>query len=124
MKLAEALIWRSDCNKRLERLRERMSKNARVQEGETPSEDPRQLLVEHDRIVAELTGLVQRINRANTVTRFDEARSLTDALAERDPLLMRHKTYRHANRATLQPGVDSILYRGWERGLLQNTDGA
>jgi hypothetical protein len=36
-----------------------MSNNARVQEGETASEDPRQLLVEFDRVTAELTGLVR-----------------------------------------------------------------
>jgi hypothetical protein len=94
MKLAEALILRSDCRKRLEQLRERMSRNARVQEGETPSEDALELLAEYDRVAADLVCLVKRINRTNMATRFDDTRSLSDVLAEREILLMRHKACR------------------------------
>ena len=44
MKLAEALLLRSDMQKKVESLRERIAKNALVQEGEQPSEDPAALL--------------------------------------------------------------------------------
>ena len=40
MKLAEALIVRSDYQKRIEQLRNRLLQNAKIQEGETPNEDP------------------------------------------------------------------------------------
>ena len=43
MKLAEALVLRSDTKKRLEQLRARFNSSALVQEGEAPPEDPQQL---------------------------------------------------------------------------------
>ena len=39
MKLAEALALRADLQRRLEQLKQRLIKNARVQEGDTPEED-------------------------------------------------------------------------------------
>lgn len=86
MKLAEALILRADAWKRVLQVRERLNRVARVQEGETPAEAPLELLVEHDRALAEFTALVKRINRTNSVTAFDAGRSLTDALADRDAI--------------------------------------
>ncbi len=41
MKLAEALIIRADLQKKFASLRERVGVNCKVQEGETPSENPR-----------------------------------------------------------------------------------
>ena len=46
MKLAEALSLRADLQRRIAALRERLRKNARVQEGDTPAEDPLELLAE------------------------------------------------------------------------------
>jgi hypothetical protein len=43
MKLAEALVLRADTQKKLESLRQRIGKNAIVQEGNKPHEDPSQL---------------------------------------------------------------------------------
>ena len=41
MKLAEALILRADMQKRIQQLRERLNRSARVQEGDTtPENDP------------------------------------------------------------------------------------
>jgi cell fate (sporulation/competence/biofilm development) regulator YmcA (YheA/YmcA/DUF963 family) len=54
MKLAEALLLRADVQKKLESLRERISKNTVVQEGEKPSEDPNELL---ERVTAISTQL-------------------------------------------------------------------
>ena len=36
MKLAEALIQRADCQKRIAQLRQRLTRSAKVQEGEQP----------------------------------------------------------------------------------------
>jgi len=90
MKLAEALIQRADHRKRLDQLRERLLRVARVQEGDAPAEDPAALLAEVERAAAELTRLIQRINRTNATTALDDGRTIADAIAERDTLRLRH----------------------------------
>jgi hypothetical protein len=90
MKLAEALILRADAQTRIQQLRERMARSARVQEGDTAPENPAELIEELARVVAELRGLMKQINRTNAQTPFDEARTLTDALADRDALSIEH----------------------------------
>ncbi|MFD1206596.1 MULTISPECIES: DIP1984 family protein [Sporosarcina] len=86
MKLAEALIARADYQKRIEQLKKRISQNVKTQEGEQPSEDPNALLSELDGILKELTVLVKRINQTNCSVQFDDTRTLSDALAERDQI--------------------------------------
>lgn len=93
MKLAEALILRADCKKRLEQLKARVIRNARVQEGDAPAEEPQALLAEVERVARELAELVKRINRTNSATVFGDGLSLSDALAERDALGVRHRLY-------------------------------
>ncbi len=90
MKLAEALILRSDHKKRLEFLRERLARVAKVQEGDLPAEAPTDLLGEVDRLVTELTRLIRQINRTNTTVRLDDGRTIADAIADRDDLKLRH----------------------------------
>lgn len=92
MKLSEALIQRADTQKRLAQLRQRINQNALIQEGTRPSEDPKDLLTELARILTELGDLVKRINRTNAATEFDQKRTLTDALADRDMLHAEHST--------------------------------
>jgi hypothetical protein len=70
MKLAEALAERSDCQNRIEEIRKRLTRSARVQEGERPAEDTTELLAESERTFARLLELVGAINR----TSFDCAR--------------------------------------------------
>ena len=86
MKLAEALILRADLQKRQLQLRERLVRNARVQEGDAPAEDPQVLFVEFRRVASEFMTLVQRINRTNASTAFQSGVTITDALAQRDAL--------------------------------------
>jgi hypothetical protein len=86
MKLAEALAERSDCQKRLEEIKDRLERSARIQEGEQPAEDPSELLSETDRIYARLLELISAINRTNSRTDFDHERTISDAIAERDVL--------------------------------------
>jgi len=90
MKLAEALIQRADHRKRLDQLRERLLRVARVQEGDEPAEDPAALLAEVERTAAGLTSLIQRINRTNATTALDDGRTIADAIAARDTLQLRH----------------------------------
>lgn len=93
MKLAEALILRADCKKRLEQLKARVIRNARVQEGDQPAEEPQNLIAEVERVARELAEMVKRINRTNSATDFGDGLSLSDALAERDALGVRHRLY-------------------------------
>ena len=90
MKLAEALILRADAQKRIQQLRERLARSARIQEGDTAPENPQELLDEATRVIADLQTLVKQVNRTNAQTAFDEARTLTDALADRDALSTEH----------------------------------
>ena len=93
MKIAEALALRADIQRRLEQLKQRLVKNARIQEGDKPEEDPVELQAELERAAQELTLLIQRINRTNSAARLGD-RTLADALAERDVLKIRYSAYR------------------------------
>jgi len=93
MKIAEALALRADLQKRLEQLKTRIVKNARIQEGDKPEEEPVELQAELERSAQELTVLIQRINRTNAASSFGSG-TLADALAERDILKIRYNTYR------------------------------
>ncbi len=93
MKLAEALALRSDLQKRLEQLKQRLVKNARIQEGDTLEEQQAELQAEFEKSAGELTLLIQRINRTNAQTPFG-AGTLADSLAERDILKIRYSAYR------------------------------
>ena len=75
MKLAEALILRADAQKRIQQLRERLSRSARIQEGDTVPEKPDELVEEATRVIADLQVLVKQINRTNAQTQFDETRT-------------------------------------------------
>jgi hypothetical protein len=86
MKLAEALMIRADAQKRIQQLRERLARSAKIQEGETPPENPQDLLDELQRTLGQFTSMVKRINRTNAATEFESGKTLTDALAERDAL--------------------------------------
>ena len=89
MKVAEALALRADAARRAEQLRARITDNARYQEGEAPAEDAAALLVEAGEVLTELESLIRRINRTNAATVVDGV-TLTDALARRDVLRLRH----------------------------------
>lgn len=84
MKLAEALAERSDCQVRIEELKKRMVRSARVQEGEQPAEDMAGLEAQSQHLFARLLELIAAINRTNSGTVFEGSRTISDAIAERD----------------------------------------
>lgn len=91
MKLAEALILRGDQQKKIISLRQRIQANAQVQEGETPSEDPNDLLKQAIIVSGELHKMILRIHRTNAQSVLPDNRSLLDVLIERDALSEQHK---------------------------------
>lgn len=93
MKLATALSERADLQKRISELGTRLNNNAKVQEGEKPSEDPMELLRELGECFSRLEELIARINRTNNETRSGGV-SITDLIAKRDCLRERIRILR------------------------------
>ena len=107
MKLAEALVIRADSQKRLEQIKARLLRNAKVQEGEKPAEDPEALITEFEATASELVQLIRRINLSNS-TAIVLGRTMTQALAERDVLKQRQALYRDlAQAATVTQSVST-----------------
>lgn len=88
MKLASALSERADIQRRLSELSERLANNAKVQEGDTPAEDPQELLAEMDGLIDRLETLIYRINMTNSKVETDGV-SMTMMIARRDGLKKR-----------------------------------
>ncbi|WP_025132610.1 DIP1984 family protein [Leucobacter sp. PH1c] len=130
MKLAEALALRADTQKRIAQLRARIAANARFQEGEEPAEDAAALLSEAALAVGELEQLVRSINTTNSAVTLElpaaPARpsggrrretgasqsatiTMTDALARRDSLRLRHSILVGAAEAAQPTGAHRQL---------------
>jgi hypothetical protein len=90
VKLAEALALRADAVRRTEQLRARIVGSARYQEGEEPAEDAQALLAEAAGVLDDLEALISRINRTNATATTVDGLTLTEALARRDVLRLRH----------------------------------
>ncbi|WP_313529315.1 DIP1984 family protein [Anaerotignum sp.] len=88
MKLAEALVIRSDLQNKISELETRLENNATVQDGEKPAEDPKELLSQLDRALEELEQFICRINLTNAAVQND-GKTMTELLAKRDCLKRR-----------------------------------
>jgi hypothetical protein len=110
MKLAEALALRAEATRRIEQLRVRIVANARYQEGEQPSENAASLLAQTGEACAQLESLIRRINRTNAAASLG-AGTVTDAIARRDVLKVRH--------GVITAAADAAAKRdaGWGRQL-------
>ena len=93
MKLATALSERADLQRRISELSVRLNNNAKVQEGEKPAEDPKELLKELDECINRLENLIARINKTNNET-VSEGVTITDLIAHRDCLKERIRIMR------------------------------
>ena len=97
MKLAEALLIRSDLQKKLFQLKARIANNVKVQDGDSPNEDPNALIIEANQVITELATLIEKIHRTNALSQTSEGESLLSLLNKRDELEMRHKLLSDAN---------------------------
>jgi hypothetical protein len=100
MKIAEGLILRADYQKRLEQIRDRLTRSAKVQEGEKPPENPSDLLNEMNDLIKKLTVLVQKINRTNSLAVVEDGKTITDLLAERDSISLKRSILESLVNAT------------------------
>ena len=114
MKLAEALLLRADIQKKLASLQARAQKYAYVQEGERPAEDPNAILREVEAVTGEFRRLVYAINRTNLNHAIAAGQSITEALAARDALVLRHRILQGVIDASAKPperyGVKEIRW--------------
>jgi hypothetical protein len=114
MKLAEALLLRADTQKKLASLQARAQKYAFVQEGERPAEDPQAILREIEAVAVTLQRLVYDINRTNLHNTIKTGETLTEALAARDSLVLRHRILQAVIDACAKPperyGVKEIRW--------------
>ncbi|WP_141504671.1 DIP1984 family protein [Paenibacillus luteus] len=90
MRLAEALVLRADCQRKVAQIKQRLGRVIKVQEGEKPSESPTELLDELKRTLDDLAVWVKKINKTNALSAFDTSISLAEALSERDRI-MQHR---------------------------------
>ena len=118
MKLAQALILRADTQKHLEQLKGRLLDNAKMQENERPSEDPKLLLKELDKLTSELFTLICSINLTNSSAKFD-GMSLTEMIAKKDALVLKANVLREFATSASQK-VD--LYSNSEIKILSTVD--
>lgn len=102
MKLAEALSIRKDLQMRIEQLRERLTNNVRVQEGEMPYEQPEELMKELDSCLNQWQKWIYNINVTNMRTIYD-GKTLTQFQAEREVLRKRVSILRSAFDTASQP---------------------
>lgn len=96
MKLAEALLLRSDMQTKLASLQQRINNNILVQEGDTPSEDPNQLIQEASAVNRELHDLIQRIHATNAQAAASNGKKLLELIIERDALTSQHRILQQA----------------------------
>lgn len=96
MIVGEALNRRSDLQKRVAQLQDRLSACVLAQEGEEPPESPDELLAELDRRCDELEGLIAKINHTNANARLPSGESVTEGLARRDVIALRQDALRTA----------------------------
>jgi hypothetical protein len=105
VKLGEALTLRADAARRIEQLQARIVASARYQEGEEPAEDAAVLLTEAAQALEELESLIRCINRTNAAARVGGGdATITDLLARRDALRLRHALVNSAADAAAGKG--------------------
>ena len=92
MKLSEALIIRSDLQKRVQQIKSRLIANAKVQEGDTTVENPAEIMAELNQTLADLCEIIKRINLTNSQV-TDGEKTMTELLADRDTLTTKITIY-------------------------------
>jgi len=113
MKIAEALIRRSDLQKKVGELRERINNSLYIVEGEDEGEDVAELFTKANDTVHELEDLIRRVNKTNMATVFEAegvSGTIMDAPARRESLSMRSKTVTEAISNTSSSGRRRLFY--------------
>jgi len=92
MKLAEALLLRTEYQNKIANLQNRIFQNLKVQENEKPFENPRDLLNEMEKTNENLCELIKKINSKNNTATLPDGRTLSDAIVDRDMLMKKRQS--------------------------------
>lgn len=111
MKLGELMIQRSEIQKRMSSLRERLKKNAMVQEDGQPVEAPEPMIRQMEESTVELAKVVKAINRVNQQTVVDGEQTISELLVDRDMLVRRHSILNDLVAAASNTDKDSLFGR-------------
>ncbi len=104
MKLAEALNGRKDLETRISQIRKLLGNTVKVQEGDSPTEDPEVLMSELECCLVKLERYIYDINVTNMQIVDEEGKTMTKLLAERDALKKHIDVLRHTfDQATETP---------------------
>ena len=87
MKLAEALLLRSEYQKKIENLQSRILANIKVQDKDEPLENPQELINESFELSGQLCALIKKINACNNSATLSGGQTLSEAIVERDMLM-------------------------------------
>lgn len=110
---------RSDLQKRIAQVEQRLQGSVIVQEGEEPPERPDELMSELDSLCDELQRLIAQINHTNAGTRLPSGETVTEAVARRDVLGFRINALRGAMRAATDRGLFGRYSRSEIRSVRQ-----
>ena len=94
MKLSEALIERAELKETISRIKQRMENNAKVQEGDKPTEDIENLFLLYHDLTNKLESIIIRINKTNNATEFGET-TLSEAIVMRDIIKDKISAFKH-----------------------------
>ena len=93
MKLAELLLERSENQKRIAIISNRLNKFATVQEGDQPPFKPEAWLAKLDGILVKQEEIIKKINTVNMKTEFEPGMTLTEAVTKRDIMKNKRSIY-------------------------------
>ena len=93
MKLAELLMERAECQRRIAQLSSRLRICAKVQEGDTPPVKPEVMLKEVVEMHTHLEDIIRRINNANVTNELQPGLTIADAVTRRDMLRSQRELY-------------------------------
>ena len=93
MKLAELLMERAECQRRIAQLSSRLRDCAKVQEGDSPPVKPEVMLKEVVELHSQLEELIKRINHVNVTNELEPGLTLADAVTRRDMLRSQRELY-------------------------------
>lgn len=99
MKLAELLMERAECQRRISQIASRLRDSARIQEGDVPPIKPEIMLDELEALHGQLEDMVKRINNANVKNELEPGTTLADAVTKRDMLRSRREVYDSLSKA-------------------------
>lgn len=114
MKLAEALNGRKNLETRISQIRKLMVNTVKVQEGDSPIEDPEVLMSELSCCLEKLERYIYDINVTNMQIVDEDGKTMTKLLAERD-VLKKHidvlrQTFDHATEVPGRYNRNEIKY--------------